>query len=205
LDKESRGLALSVISTRRQILIRISLAALWLIASVGAVTLLPSRNALATTAVPRCSASQLKMSIFGGRGAYSAAGNHAEAFIFHNISERDCSLQGYPTFRFTPSSFQGRSTKITHNGGQIFVAVPPRLVVIRPSDSASFGLSYGDAYNQSPIYDGTSCMTKIASVWLPVQHPSTIPFTAALKINFCFAGFQFGITSIQSGQFPKRN
>jgi hypothetical protein len=146
------------------------------------------------------------MSIFDGRGGYSAAGNQAEAFIFRNTSKTVCSLQGYPKFRFTPDSFKGRSTKITHNGGQIFVAVPPRLVVIKPSDSASFGLSYGDAYNQSPIYNGASCTTRTASVRLPVQpRPYSIAFTSELKINFCFAGFQFGITSIQSGSVPKRN
>jgi len=206
LDKESGGLALSIISSYRQILLQISFGALWLIASVGAVTFFPSTDALATTAVPRCSASQLRMSIFDGRGGYSAAGNQAEAFIFRNTSKTVCSLQGYPKFRFTPDSFKGRSTKITHNGGQIFVAVPPRLVVIKPSDSASFGLSYGDAYNQSPIYNGASCMTRTASVRLPVQpRPYSIAFTSELKINFCFAGFQFGITSIQSGSVPKRN
>lgn len=200
-------MALGNISTYRRILLRISLGALWPIASVGAVTFFPSTDALATTAVvPRCSVSQLTMSTFNGRGAYSAAGNQAEAFIFHNISRRACSLKGYPKFRFVPDTFKTRSTKITHNGGQIFVAVPPRLVVIKPSGSASFGLSYGDAYNQSPIYNDVSCMTKTAWVWLPVQpHPYSIAFIAQLKINFCFAGFEFGITSIQSGQVPKRN
>lgn len=204
LDKESGGLALSIISSYRQILLRISFGALWLIASVGAVTLFPSTDALATTAVPRCSASQLTMSIFDAGAVYNTAGNHGAAFIFRNISKRACSLQGYPTIRFTPDSFKGRSTKFTHSV-TMFVAVPPRLVVIKQSDSASFGLNFGDAYNQSPIYDGTSCMTRTASVRLPVRpHPYSIAFTAELKVNFCFADFQFGITSIQSGQVPKR-
>jgi Protein of unknown function (DUF4232) len=142
------------------------------------------------------------MSTSNGRGAYSAAGNQGEVFIFRNISKRACSLQGYPQFRFVPDTFKGRSTKITHTV-TMFVEVPPRLVVIKPSGLASFGLNYGDAYNQSPIYNGVSCMTRTAWVWLPAQ--LSIAFIAQLKINFCFADFQFGVTSIQSGQAPKRH
>ena len=146
------------------------------------------------------------MSTSDGHGAYSAAGNQGVAFILRNIGNSSCSLEGYPKLLFEPSSYHGKTTKITHNGGsEIFATVPPRLVVVEPGATASFGLGYGDAYNQSPIYDGASCMTQRAAVRLPVRpHPYAVPFTAALSINFCFAGFHFGVTSIQRGRFPSQ-
>lgn len=177
------GLTLRIVGGR-PVPLRLSLVGMWLLTAICAITCIHSSNALATTAVPTCSASQLRMSIFDGGGAYSAAGNQAEAFIFRNISQSVCTLRGYPKLRFTPDSFKGESTKILHAGGQIFVAVPPRLVVIKPSGSAaSFGLSFGDAYNQSPVYNGASCMTRTANVWLPVQpHPYSVAFTSGLKM-----------------------
>jgi hypothetical protein len=146
------------------------------------------------------------MSTDNGHGAYSAAGNQGVAFIFRNIGKTSCSLKGYPEFHFSPSSYKGKQTKITHNeGSEIFATVPPRLVVVKPGATASFGLGYGDAYNQSPTYNGASCMTKSATVRLPMRpHFYAIAFTAALSINFCFAGFHFGVTSLQRGQVPKQ-
>ncbi len=177
---------------------------------LGAVVLIsPSTSAAtakASRAIPTCSSRQLRMSTDDGNGAYSAAGNQGVAFIFHNVSDKTCSLEGYPKFRFVPSSFRGRIIKITRNhGSQIFATVPPRLVVIGAGAATSFGLGYGDAYNQSPVYSHASCTTRVATVWLPVQpHPYAVPYSAVVRINFCFAGFHFGVSSLQRGRVPKQ-
>ncbi len=167
------------------------------------LTFFGSTVALATTPLPTCSASQLTMTANLGHGAYNAAGNEGIAFIFVNVGERACTLRGYPHFRFTPSSYKGRRTTISHNGSAIFAPVTPRLIVLRPGGAASFGLNYGDAYNQGDPYAGP-CQSKIAAASLPVQpRPYSTPLSTPLSVNFCFANFQFGVTSLQSGRRPK--
>ena len=194
-----------MLRTSSQTPLRIASGVVLLLSFVSLANVANSSVAAASTAIPICSSSQLKMTADQGRGAYSAAGNQGVAFIFLNISKNACGLKGYPKFRFEPSLYKGRSIKITHGGGGIFATVSPRLVVIEPDATASFGIDYGDAYNQSPTYAGTSCMTQTAAAWLPVQpHPYSVPFTAALKINFCFAGFKFRVTSLQQGRVPKK-
>lgn len=190
----------------RRALCRAAIGLLPLFSSTGILTLTESSAALASTAIPTCSSSQLTIAADSGAGAYSAAGNQGVAFLIVNISKRACTLQGYPKFRFSPSSYKGTSTQVSDNGGgQIFVTVAPRLVVIKPGATASFGLNYGDAYNQSDPNAGP-CMTQSATAWLPVRpHPYSVPFTTAVNINFCFAGFHFGVTSIQRGPVPKQS
>jgi hypothetical protein len=186
-------------------LFRVAIGVLPLFGSIGILTFTGSTAALASTAIPTCSSSQLTMAADQGSGAYSAAGNQGVAFLIVNISKRACSLKGYPKFRFFPSTYKGTSTHVTDNGGgQIFVTVAPRQVVIKPGATASFGLNYGDAYNQSDPNAGP-CMTQSATAWLPVwPHPYSVPFTTTVNINFCFAGFHFGVTSIQRGPVPKQ-
>lgn len=190
----------------RRATLRVAMGAVTLLGTMTVVAISSPTVARASNAIPICSSSQLTMSTNGGDGEYSAAGNEGVAFIFRNIGKRSCSLKGYPRFHFEPSSYRGKTTKITHNGGsEIFATVPPRLVVVKPGATASFGLGYGDAFNQSRMYDGASCMTRRAEVRLPVHpHPYAVPFTEVLSINFCFAAFHFGVTSIQGGRFPKQ-
>jgi len=184
---------------------RVASAVVLLMGFWSLTSIASSNTATASTAIPTCFMSQLKMTAVQGGGAYSAAGNHGVAFIFLNIGNNDCSLKGYPKFRLEPSSFRGRSIQITHGGGGIFASASPRRVVLEPNAAASFGIDYGDAYNQSPIYNGASCMTQTASAWVGVQaRPYPIPFTAALRINFCFADFKFSVTPLQRGRIPKR-
>ena len=93
--------------------------------------------------------------------------------------------------------------RVTRGGGMIFVAEKPSFVVIRPGATASFGLDYGDAYDQQDP-NGGPCMTKYVTVALPTRYrPYTIPFNTIMNINFCHAGFRFAVTSIQAGPIPK--
>ena len=191
----------------RRGLLRLAIGVVLLFGSTGILSFSETTVALATTAISTCSSNQLTITTDRGSGAYSAAGNQGVAFIIVNTSERACSLRGYPKLRFFPSSYKGKSTKVTHNGwGSIFVTVPPRLVVVKPGATASFGLNYGDAYNQGNDPNAGLCMTQSATAWLPVRpHPYSVPFTTAVNINFCFAGFHFGVTSIQRGPVPKQS
>jgi hypothetical protein len=184
---------------------RAAIGVLPLFASAGILSSTEPSAAQGLTAIPTCSSSQLTVATDNGAGAYSAAGNQGLAFLIVNISHRTCSLEGYPKLRIYPSIYKGRSTKVTENGGgQIFVAAAPRLVVIEPGATASFGLNWGDAYNQGDPYAGP-CMTQSATALLPVRpHPYSVPFNTTVNINFCFADFHFGVTSIQRGPVPKQ-
>jgi hypothetical protein len=95
--------------------------------------------------------------------------------------------------------------KVIDGGGMIYVAVPPRLVVIKPGADASFGLNFGDAANQ---YDpnGGACLVQDISVSLAVR-PSGFPrnYETTVNFNFCYTGFKVSVTSIQSGPLPKYN
>jgi hypothetical protein len=155
-------------------------------------------------AISTCSSSQLTVAVASDSGAYSAAGNHGFPLIIVNTSKSTCRLKGYPRISFYPSSYKGRSVKSLDGGGMIFVSVAPRWVVLRPGYTASFGVDYGDAYDQQDPNRGP-CMTQSAQVSLPVRsHPYSVPFNTALEFNFCFAGFSVTVTSIQSGPIPRQ-
>jgi hypothetical protein len=173
----------------------------------GIVVLLPlslSVNTSAAAVTPICSTNQITVAVEALSGAYSAAGNHGVAFAVINVSHSACSLEGYPKLQFYPSTYKGKSVKVTENGGgQIFAAVSPRRVVIEPGATASYGINYGDAYNQGDPNAGP-CMTQSVAALFPVRsHPYSVAFSVPLNLNFCFTNFHFGVTSIQSGPLPK--
>jgi hypothetical protein len=175
----------------------------------GFVTLIPqfqSADVSAASSTPICSTTQLTLAVETGTGAYSAAGNHGVAFALINISHAACSLEGYPKLEFYPSIYKGKIVKTTENGGgQIFAAVKPGRTIIGPGATASYGINYGDAYNQGDPNAGP-CMTQSVTALFPVRvHPYSVPFTVPLELNFCFANFHFGVTSIQAGPLPKTN
>ena len=174
---------------------------------MGLVVLLPlsrSVDASGSPETPRCSSSQVNVAVEAASGAYSAAGNHGVAFVVINVSHAACSLEGYPKLHLYPSTYKDRSVKVTDNGGgQIFAAVAPRRVIIEPGATASYGINFGDAYNQGDPNAGP-CMTQNVTSLLPVRsHPYSVPFTVPLDVNFCFANFRFGVTSIQPGPLPR--
>jgi Domain of unknown function (DUF4232) len=188
----------------RRAVSRIALGVLPLVGSAGAFAVSKSTVAQAATANPTCSTSQLTVAADSGSGAYSAAGNQGIAFIIINLSHRACSLKGYPRLQLYPSSYKGNSIKVIHGGGGIFVAVAPRSVVIEPGATASFGINWGDAYNQGDPNAGP-CETQGAAVSLPEgTHTYSGAFHVAVRINFCYANFGFSMTSIQHGPVPKQ-
>jgi hypothetical protein len=172
--------------------------------TAGFLPLFESVAASSATSISTCSTEQITVAVEADSGAYSAAGNHGVAFAIINVGHAACSLDGYPKLQFYRSSYKGKSISVTDNGGgEIFAKVPSRRIVIEPGATASFGINYGDAYNQGDP-NGGPCMTQSVTALLPVQpHPYSVPFTVPLNLNFCFTDFHFGVTSIQLGPIPK--
>jgi Protein of unknown function (DUF4232) len=176
-----------------------------LIAVTAAGVALSASVASPATSTPTCTASQIRVALESASGAYSAAGNQGFAFSLINVSHAACAIEGYPKIEFYPSSYKGKATHVTDNGaGEIFSTVPPRRIIIDPAATASYGLNYGDAYNQGNDPNGGACLTDNVTARLPVKpHPYSVGYTVPLSVNFCFAGFHFGVTSIQPGPLPK--
>jgi hypothetical protein len=159
--------------------------------------------AFGATTVPACSFSQLGVSVLSDVGPNAAAGNDGLPFDIVNRGSTSCSLKGYPRLVFSPSAYGGRTTRILEGGGQIFAPVKPRLVVIQPGATASFGVDYVDADDQQDP-NGGPCLTNYVLISLPVRsHPYVQRFLVEQTVNFCYAGFNFSVTSIQHGPIPK--
>lgn len=171
---------------------------------VAAVPITAPITSSASTSISTCSYNDLRIAEDSASGAYSALGNQGVAFMIVNVSHAACSLKGYPRLRLFPTSYKGKANTVTDNGGsQIFANVRPREIVIKPASTASFGLNFGDAYNQGDPNNG-ACDTESVTTSLPVKpHPYSAPYTNSLRVNFCFANFKFGVTSIQNGPLPK--
>jgi hypothetical protein len=170
------------------------------------VPLVTSDLSSASSTIPTCSTSQVTIALEAPSGIYADAGNEGFAFLIVNVSHDACHLKGYPKLKFFPASYQGKSNVVNQNGGgEVFVAMPPRAVVIEPGATASFGLNYVDAANQGDP-NGGPCVTQSVTAWLPTSpHPYSVPRTVAISLNFCFANFRFGVTAIQTGPLPKTN
>ena len=152
-----------------------------------------------------CSLGQLEVGVLNQNGADSAAGNEGIAYVVVNISKTLCSLEGYPEITTYPSTYEKRTMKITHGGGQIFEDVRVQLLYIEPGDTASFGLNYGDAANQRDPSAGP-CMTQSVTISFPNRlQPKSGGYTVPTNLNFCYAGFRGTSTSLQSGPLPRRN
>jgi hypothetical protein len=182
----------------------VALSVAFVAGTAGFLPLFESAAASSATSISTCSTEQITVAVEADSGAYSAAGNHGVAFAIINVGHAACSLKGYPKLQFYRSSYKGKSIGVTDNGGgEIFAKVPSRRIVIEPGATASFGINYGDAYNQGDP-NGGPCMTQSVTASLPVQpHPYSVPFTVPLNLNFCFTDFHFGVTSIQLGPIPK--
>ncbi len=178
-------------------------ATLVILSVLGCSVTSNSAIASASSAMKICAASQLAVAVESANGGYAAAGNEGVPFVIVNISRSTCALDGYPRLTTSPTAFKKNKVKVVDGGGMIFVAVRPRVVIIRPGATASFGLDYVDAADQQDP-NGGPCLTKHMTVFLPTRsHPFTQPFTTIVNINFCYSGFRFDITSIQSGPIAK--
>ena len=193
-------------SSRRHVAVLWRRALVVAVAVAVATTLLPwvhlsSARAGAST-ITTCSHNQLDVVTASPSGAYVAAGNNGIPFYIVNISTSSCSLDGYAQVSFSPQSYRGTSLRVVHGGGMIFAAARPRLVILRPGFTASFGIDFGDAANQQDP-SGASCTTSNANIKLPVRNPDGYDFRPRVSFNFCFTGFLVTLTPIEAGPIPK--
>lgn len=160
------------------------------------------RLAEASSTPSTCAFDQLEVAVGTISGAYSAAGSRGIPFIIVNKSKVACDLFGYPKLRFFPRVYQGKSIRITRQNGMIFKEVKPRSVDIRPGETASFGLNFGDASNQQDP-SGGACSVRQINVVLPLnRNPLNLGFETMANFNFCYSGFVVSVTSIQAGPAP---
>jgi hypothetical protein len=188
---------------RRRELGRALSAAVMMLSGVGLSVTSSSSIASASSDMSPCAANHLAVAVVSSSGAYFAAGNVGIPFVIINIGKSTCSLKGYPRLIMYPATYKTNRVKVLDGGGMIFIPVTPKVVTIRPGATASFGLNYGDAYDQQDPNAGP-CMTKQMTVYLPTRSPPFAqPFTTTVNINFCYAGFKFDITSIEGGPIAK--
>lgn len=172
---------------------------------VVAIVGVPKGSAtVAGAEVRSCSSGQLEVAAVTPNGADYAAGNVGIAFLIANTGASACSLEGYPSIRFDPSRYEGAIVKVAHGGGGIFVSVPVTKMIVDAGATASFGLDFGDAYDQQEPSQ-SACMTQSATVTLPVRPQRYgVGYDTNVGFNFCFAGFHVVVTAIQRGPTPRR-
>lgn len=162
-----------------------------------------SETAFASNAAQTCTYGQLEVATTVDSGSGAAAGNEGLAFIIVNDGKTTCTLIGYPKLRVVPTSYKGKSVKAVDGGGMIFLNVKPRLVTIKPGATASFGVDYGDAYNQQDPSAGP-CISDAFDFSFPVRNQPYVQYLGAIeRVNFCYAGFKFSVTPIQTGPIPR--
>ena len=163
--------------------------------------LIMPETATASSVPLTCRNNQLEVAVGFGPGA--ALGNVGIPFIIVNISGSDCTLKGYPKLAFVPASYKKTSIKVTSGGGMIYGPVKPRLVVIKPGATASFGLDFVNGAGQQDPLAGP-CMVQNVYVKLPAR-TATLPKTheTTVNFNFCHSNFRVDVTSFQAGPLPK--
>lgn len=175
-----------------------------LMAGLSGLAMSSAPSSAAATVVPICSYGQLEVAAVVPNGADYATGNVGIPFIIVNVGDSACKLVGYPKLHLSPSTYKKSIVKVENGGGMIFRSVKPQTVIIKPGADASFGLDFGDAYDQQDP-SGTPCMTQSATVSLPFRsQPYAMGFDTNVTFNFCFAGFRVFVTSIEAGPVPRR-
>jgi hypothetical protein len=83
----------------------------------------------------------------------AAAGNIVVTYGLHNVSDRACTLFGYPGLQMTDASGHALPTQVSHGGSYTFGAETPAPVLLSTQAEASFYLGYSDVASGS----GMSC------------------------------------------------
>lgn len=160
-----------------------------------------------SSTVPLCSPNVLSVRA-GASGA--AAGNVGTPVLIRNQGAASCTLDGFPVVvAHTEAPSPRRVTFVHFSRSLIFRNVVPRLVVLVPRGTASFGISYVDALDQN-YGQGPRCQMNSVTVRLPGLTPVRV-FKVSLAanghdgfgpINSCFAGFELGLTPVVKGPSP---
>jgi len=148
-----------------------------------------------------CSIAGLSFSVGQWR---SGAGNEGVPIVLTNVGGLACSLNGYPklTLRTTGTPLQPIS--IAHSPGSgMWRREQPHPLELSPGATASFGVGFGDAYNQNlgtTVANGPQCIITSAVIGLPSGGSKVLRLTN--QMNACFANYHFGVTPIEKGAIP---
>jgi hypothetical protein len=164
-------------------------------------------SASAAATAPVCSAPALTIA----KGfIQAAAGNLGFPVIITNHGSTACSLDGFPSVTAHTEARSPHPVTFVHfSRSQIYVTAKARLVLVPPRGTASFGVSSSDAYDQQ-YGEGPRCLMNSITVHLPRVAPLARDTLSLRKdgdgfggdVNFCFAGFEFGLTPIVKGSHP---
>jgi hypothetical protein len=177
------------------------------IVSISPVGLLAGSSNAGAANVPTCSSKVLSLSLGFSQ---AAAGNVGTPIVITNNGVTMCSIAGYPiVVAHTEAISPHPVTFVDRPRSQIYVVASVRTVDVAPRGTASFGISYGDAYDQQDG-EGRDCFMSSITVQFREVAPArriTVHFTKGEDgfggpINSCFAGFEFGLTPVVKGSTP---
>jgi hypothetical protein len=142
-----------------------------------------------SSAVPRCSAAQLRVKFVDTQ---AAAGRVYVDYAFKNAGTGNCSLRGYPTVVLLDK--QGQVIHSAHAEVGQFPASPIRTVVIGPGKRAFFTFRWGD---------GAFCPGRAFTFYgLRVSPPNNaVGFRSVLGKTSACDGFS-GVSAVRPKRFP---
>ncbi len=154
-------------------------------------------SSASTPPVPRCTYDQLEVATTWGTG--DLAGTYGVPILIVNIGHRSCFLEGYTKLLFdTPTK---HTITIERGPSGAYAYVKPRRVDIKPGGIATFGVTIGEAANQSNTHVA-ACTVHDVYTDLPVSGFRE-NYENNIEFNICFAAYQVGITAIEPGPLPK--
>jgi hypothetical protein len=134
----------------------------------------------------------------------AAAGNEGVPIVMTNVGGLACSLNGYPKLTLRTTGTPLRPISIAHSpGSQIWRNEQPHSMELSPGAAASFGIGFGDAYNQdlgTTVANGPHCIVTSAVIGLPTGGSRVLRLTN--HMNACFANYRFGVTPVEKGTIP---
>ncbi len=116
------------------------------------------------SAVPQCSYDQINVATTWGTGGL--AGKYGVPFLLVNVSHSSCYLEGYAKLDFSVPT--RHHIAINRGPSGAYAYVKPRRVVIAPGRIATFGVTIGDASNQSNHHIA-ACTVSAVYTDLPVR------------------------------------
>jgi Protein of unknown function (DUF4232) len=149
--------------TRTGLPLLLTIAALSLLAGTSGMG--SAGAARAIPALPTCQNIQLLIRPHSSNGA---AGHIGLIYRIHNLSQRDCFLEGYPGVQLLDRHFVSMPTTVTR-GGSFIRTIPKRGVTLPAGGNAYFTLLYSDVPTGSgPCRTARNLMIFAPDNFLPV-------------------------------------
>ena len=146
-----------------------------------------------------CQQGELAIAVGNGNGA---AGTGFQPIVFVNDSTNICWLKGYASV--TLSNPKKIDSNAVHKRTGIYADPKPQLVVLRPSQVASIGLSYNDNGTTNAQGVSQSCPTyrTINIKWVSFQHEYFVTHLSAMNYP---CGQTFAVTPFENGASPAQS